>query len=164
MSEWTELRNDFYDDIEKCWNIDAWNTLDDNEEREVIAKVYENGLVEYLDERAKTNEHCQELIKEIKDNLPKHFYSVIQFLDTGKIKINKWNIIKETNKTITYSSLDGYGSYTKNKSSFGQVHLDYKDDYTERSQKAYVFAGACNSPIEAFKIAEPIFLGAGKFV
>jgi hypothetical protein len=64
MSKWTEIRNDFYDEEENCWCIDAWKTPDDNEEGSVIAKVYDNGEVVYLDEDAKVDYLAQEVIQE----------------------------------------------------------------------------------------------------
>lgn len=65
MSKYGEIRNDFYDDIEKKVYIDAWFTEDDNEEGVVIAKVnYKTKEVEYLDNDARTDEYAQEIINE----------------------------------------------------------------------------------------------------
>jgi hypothetical protein len=63
MSIWSEIRNDFEDDFQL--HIDAWTTPDDNEEGKVIAKI--NTItkeVTYLDERAKTDQYAQTMIKE----------------------------------------------------------------------------------------------------
>lgn len=35
----SEVRIDYYDDIQNVWCVDAWKTSDDNEEGEVIAKI-----------------------------------------------------------------------------------------------------------------------------
>jgi hypothetical protein len=65
MSKYGEIRNDFYDDIEKNVYIDAWFTEDDNEEGVVIAKVnYKTKEIEYLDNDARTDEYAQEIINE----------------------------------------------------------------------------------------------------
>ena len=64
---WGEIRNDFEDD-QGIVHIDAWLTADDNEEGTVIAKINsDNGTVEYIDERAKTDPYAQEMITEILD-------------------------------------------------------------------------------------------------
>jgi hypothetical protein len=64
MSIWGEIRSDFQDgDIVY---IDAFLTDDDNEEGKVIAKVnVRTKEVEYLDDRAKTDENAQEIIDEV---------------------------------------------------------------------------------------------------
>ena len=66
---WGEIRNDFEDD-NGIVHIDAWVTADDNEAGTVIAKIDLNtGKVEYLDDRAKTDNYAQEMITEIKEQL-----------------------------------------------------------------------------------------------
>lgn len=59
---WNEIRNDFQDiDIV---HIDGYLTDDDNEEGQVIAKVnVRTKEVEYLDDRARTDNYAQEMIK-----------------------------------------------------------------------------------------------------
>lgn len=65
MSKWSEIRIDFFDEEEKKWFVDAWETDDDNEEGSVIAKIdLYTGTVEYLDADAKTDEYAQEEIRE----------------------------------------------------------------------------------------------------
>lgn len=65
MSKWSEIRIDFFDEEEKKWSVDAWETDDDNEEGSVIAKIdLYTGTVEYLDVDAKTDEYAQEEIGE----------------------------------------------------------------------------------------------------
>ena len=60
---WSEIRSDYED--EGIIHIDAWLTDDDNEDGRIIAKVNSfNGSVEYIDARAKTDEHAQEVINE----------------------------------------------------------------------------------------------------
>jgi len=60
---WSEIRSDFQDgDIV---HIDAFLTDDDNEEGKVIAKVnVRTKDVEYIDNRAKTDNYAQEEINE----------------------------------------------------------------------------------------------------
>lgn len=65
MSKWSEIRIDFFDEEEKKWSVDAWETDDDNEEGSVIAKIdLYTGTVEYLDADAKTDAYVQEEIRE----------------------------------------------------------------------------------------------------
>lgn len=65
MSKYAEVRSDYYVDAEEKLYIDAWLSIDDNEEGKVIAKInlktYE---IEYLDGDARTDEYAQEIIKE----------------------------------------------------------------------------------------------------
>ena len=66
-SIWKEIRNDFMDN--NIVHIDGWMTEDENENGNVIAKVNTiNNSVEYLDERAKTDEYAQEIINETLSN------------------------------------------------------------------------------------------------
>lgn len=70
MSKYTEVRNDYYDDIEKKVDIDAWFTDDDNEEGVVIARVnYKTKEIEYLDDDAKIDEYAQEVINDTLKNI-----------------------------------------------------------------------------------------------
>lgn len=68
MSKWSEIRNDFYDELEGCICIDAWNTCGDNEGGNIIAKVYKD-RVEYIDDSAKKDEHAQESIIEAMEDI-----------------------------------------------------------------------------------------------
>ena len=70
MSIWKEIRNNFEDEDTNEIFIDAWLGDNQNEEGKVIAKVnYITNEVEYIDERAKTDEYAQEMINEIINNL-----------------------------------------------------------------------------------------------
>lgn len=63
MNIWGEIRNDFQDD--DIVHIDAWITPDDNEAGTVIAKVnVRTQEVEYLDDRARTDSHAQNMIQD----------------------------------------------------------------------------------------------------
>lgn len=65
MSKWSEIRINFFDEEEKKWSVDAWETDDYNEKGSVIAKIdLYTGTVEYLDADAKTDEYVQEEIRE----------------------------------------------------------------------------------------------------
>lgn len=90
----------------------------------------------------------------------KHFYTVVQSMETGRIDVNEWDVVKETPKTITYTYPGNKNpvcsSYTKNKDYFNKVHLDGKLDYTGRYQNAYVLAGVCESKEEALKKVAPL--------
>ncbi len=39
MTNYSEVRIDYYDDIDGVWTVDAWKTDDDNEEGEVVATI-----------------------------------------------------------------------------------------------------------------------------
>ena len=61
-SIWSEIRSNYEE--ESIVHIDAWLSPDENEEGNVIAKVNtETGNVQYLDERARTDEYAQEVIQ-----------------------------------------------------------------------------------------------------
>ena len=62
--KWSEIRNDFYDEIKECTCIDAWETASDNEGGIVIARVYDDGTVEYIDPDAMTDKEAQAAIRE----------------------------------------------------------------------------------------------------
>ena len=65
MSKWTEIRNTFHNELDDYIYIDAWKTICDNEEGEVIAKINcKTKVVEYLNDDAKTDSYAQEVIKE----------------------------------------------------------------------------------------------------
>ena len=49
---------------EKRWLVNAWETGNDNEEGEVIAKISESGEVVYLDAEAEDDEYAKEVIGE----------------------------------------------------------------------------------------------------
>lgn len=78
MSKWAEIRNDHFDEEEKCIFIDAWETDNDNEEGKVIAKIYEDGNkgTIYLDKDAETDEYAQEMINEIINRFESCGYSL----------------------------------------------------------------------------------------
>lgn len=65
MSKWKEIRNDYHNDDECYTSIDGWKTLRGDEEGTVIAKVFDDGKIEYLDDAARTDEYAQEVIAEI---------------------------------------------------------------------------------------------------
>lgn len=76
MKAWAEIRNDYVDenDISKGFvtmYIDAWKTPDDNEGGKSIAEIKlivdkDTPLIEiiYKDNKAKTDEYAQEMIRE----------------------------------------------------------------------------------------------------
>ena len=70
MSKWTEVRCDFFNEIEQAWFIDAW---EDGEEGTVIAKIFNNGNVEYLDDDARTDSYAQEIIRNVLADIKENF-------------------------------------------------------------------------------------------
>ena len=64
-NKWKEIRNNFFDEEERCISIDGWKTKNNNEEGKVIAKVYvDTKKIEYIDETAKLDKYAQEIIEE----------------------------------------------------------------------------------------------------
>ncbi len=63
-SKYREIRCDFFDEEEKKYYVDAWETDCDDEEGTVIAKISTDGTVEYIDRDAVTDKYAQEIIKE----------------------------------------------------------------------------------------------------
>lgn len=61
-SKWKEIRSGFFDEEEKKLYIDGWKTGKDDEEGKVLAKIDEEGNVEYLDEKAKEDPYAKEVI------------------------------------------------------------------------------------------------------
>ncbi len=62
---WPVIKNDFFDDENEVIHIDAWETEDGDEEGKVIAKIhYGTQDVEYIDLRAISDEHAQQVIKQ----------------------------------------------------------------------------------------------------
>lgn len=74
-SIWKEIRNHHVDEMEEKVYIDAYRTADPDEEGKVIAKVdLKAAEVEYLDERAKTDELAQEFVRETVKNVKEGEY------------------------------------------------------------------------------------------
>ncbi len=63
-SKWLEVRCTHYDEYEQKHFVDAWETINDNEEGKVIAKIDPQGNIEYLDDAAETDLYAQEIIAE----------------------------------------------------------------------------------------------------
>lgn len=61
-SKWLEVRCTHYDDYEQKHFVDAWETINDNEEGKVIAKIDLQGNIEYFDDAAETDLYVQEII------------------------------------------------------------------------------------------------------
>jgi hypothetical protein len=84
--KWAEIRNEHYDDIEKCTTVDGWLTGNDNEEGEVIAKVFDCGRVEYIDPDAETDTEAQVAIQEVLDRLDPEPIAVATVFADGTIE------------------------------------------------------------------------------
>jgi len=66
MSKWIEIRNDNFDEFERCITIDAWLTNNGEEQGKIIAKVFEDlnkGII-YLDKDAEEDKEVQIAINE----------------------------------------------------------------------------------------------------
>lgn len=62
---YSEVRNDYYDEEDHFYRIDAWKTGDDNEDGKVIAVVhYPSADVYYIEPEAMSSPMAQEAIKE----------------------------------------------------------------------------------------------------
>ena len=77
MSIWSEVKCNHFDEIKQKWVVDAWLTGNDGEEGKIIAKVDLNCVVEYIDERAKTDAYAQEIIADVRfDTLVNRVYDL----------------------------------------------------------------------------------------
>ena len=66
MSKWAEIRSDYVDEENMIQYVDAWLTLDGDEEGKVIAKInLITKEVEYLDSDARYDEYAQEAISTV---------------------------------------------------------------------------------------------------
>lgn len=61
---YTEVRINFYDDIDECWSVDAWKTSNPNEEGQVVAKIYDDTSVVWTVPDAKTDPLVTESISQ----------------------------------------------------------------------------------------------------
>lgn len=65
-SQYREIRSNFIDYDKNIMYIDAWRTTSSNEEGKVIAKInLANSEVEYVDEKAKTDDYAQTVIRRV---------------------------------------------------------------------------------------------------
>lgn len=58
-----EIRNDFYDEDNNCYCIDAWKTNNQSEEGKVVARVYKD-KVEFTHPNYKLHEELKDIIEE----------------------------------------------------------------------------------------------------
>lgn len=66
QSKYREIRSNFIDYDKNIMYIDAWRTTSSNEEGKVIAKInLANSEVEYVDEKAKTDDYAQTVIRRV---------------------------------------------------------------------------------------------------
>ena len=49
---YAEIKHDYFDDYNQCWTIDAWRTLDDDEEGVAPIEVYLDGSLKIRDGKA----------------------------------------------------------------------------------------------------------------
>lgn len=66
---YAEVRSNFYDEEDKCIVIDAWKTSNPDEEGLAVAKIYDNGNVDYLYPDSRYDKIVQEEIKSVVANL-----------------------------------------------------------------------------------------------
>ena len=71
---YAEVHNDYYDESDHFWRIDAWKTSDDDEPGKVIAVIHDpSGDVYYIEPEAMFSPLAQEAVKQriesIKNNL-----------------------------------------------------------------------------------------------
>lgn len=86
----------------------------------------------------------------------KKVYSVILQMYNGKMRVNEWDIIKETPKTVVYGHEGEYAKYKKNKDVFCKVNLGCKSESAGLWQDAYILLFA-ETEEEAIQKAVPIF-------
>lgn len=89
LTVYSEIRYDFFDETEKCHTIDAWKTEDDNEEGIVVAKVYEDGKIVFLNEEAEKDINVLAAIKELSKERAVDSDTLNDNVDDGDAKIEK---------------------------------------------------------------------------
>lgn len=63
MTNFSEVRCDFFDEVNGVWYVDGWFTANDNEEGIVVAKIYvKDFVVVYTDDEYRWDEYVQEVI------------------------------------------------------------------------------------------------------
>lgn len=77
-SKWKEIRNNNFNNEEFCITIDAWKTNSDSEEGKVIARVYRDRTVWYLDPIARTDKYAQKVITEARKRMSKVIQEIIK--------------------------------------------------------------------------------------
>ena len=65
----SEIKIDYFDDDEKCWYVDVFETADENENGKVAAKYHESGRIFWVDEKFKGHPQILEEIKAFKKSL-----------------------------------------------------------------------------------------------
>lgn len=63
MTNFSEVRCDFFDEVNGVWYVDGWFTANDNEGGIVVAKIYvKDFAVVYTDDEYRWDEYVQEVI------------------------------------------------------------------------------------------------------
>ena len=76
MSNWAEIRNDYFDEESREVSIDAWKTDDPNEEGEVITKINVDTIrINYISNLARTDKYAQEVIRDTVRNIKSGMYT-----------------------------------------------------------------------------------------
>lgn len=89
VTVYAEIRYDFFDESEKCYTIDAWKTEDDNEEGIVVAKVYEDGKIIFLNEEAQKDVNVLAAIEELSKEKVMNENTLNDDVDDGDARIEK---------------------------------------------------------------------------
>ena len=63
MTNFAEVRCDFFDEVNGVWYVDGWFTANDNEEGIVVAKIYVRDFtIVYTDDEYRWDKYVQEVI------------------------------------------------------------------------------------------------------
>lgn len=82
VKDYAEVRNDYFDETDNFWRIDAWETDDDNEDGKVVAYVHTSGDAVICEPKARNSALVKEAIKELqqrikeKSKIPDDYYCV----------------------------------------------------------------------------------------
>jgi hypothetical protein len=136
MSNFKEVRSNYYNEEEKATYIDAWKTANDNEEGKVVVKVFDNGTVEYLVESAKTDALIQDEIQTILNkltsrkmiNIEKEFiYNGFTFIPHRKLNENEKGLdLSNTMKVLNMRRDNELGMWNYDDR---KVDYNYKEFY-----------------------------------
>jgi hypothetical protein len=65
-NDYAEVRGTHFDEIHQCFHIDAYNTMDEEEEGRVVAKLYVSDFhTDYFTNKAKRSELVKSVISDL---------------------------------------------------------------------------------------------------
>lgn len=107
QSRFAEVEINHYDDIERAFCVDAWETDDDNEEGKVVAKINLKGEIQWEDDTAKDDVFVKDTIERFFD---RHYFYGKENLETDLAKRLEM-MCREDRNDFEIINPDGVTSY-----------------------------------------------------